>query len=142
MASLIMSASLILVMVADSPHGMPAPQEVVVSETMPAPEMVAPTGRRPTASGHGWLVDWFGPMPQTCYQPRFGCYPGNPRTIHRYPAFHGYYTRAPYNYRHLFEYPWHAQPYEPQPLQAQSAETVVNEPLSLPLQPIPDQALQ
>lgn len=57
--------------------------------------------------------DWFGPMPQTCYQPRFGCYPGNARDIHRYPAFHGYYYRQPYNYRHYFEYPWHALPHEP-----------------------------
>jgi hypothetical protein len=34
--------------------------------------------------------------------------------MHRYPAFHGYYYRAPYNYRHVFEYPWHAAPHEPQ----------------------------
>jgi hypothetical protein len=61
-----------------------------------------------------WLVDWFGPMPQTCYQPRYGCYPGNSRDINRYPAFHGYYYRAPYNYRHYFDYPWHAQPHEPE----------------------------
>lgn len=60
-----------------------------------------------------WGWDWFGPMPQTCYQPRFGCYPGNSRDIHRYPAFHGYYYREPYNYRHYFDYPWHAQPHEP-----------------------------
>jgi hypothetical protein len=59
------------------------------------------------------LLDWFGPMPQTCYSPRFGCYPGNGRDIHRYPAFHGYYYRKPYNYRHYFEYPWHAEPHEP-----------------------------
>ena len=55
-----------------------------------------------------------GPMPQTCYAPRFGCYPGNNRHVHRYPAFHGYYYRQPYNYRHLFDYPWHATPHEPQ----------------------------
>ena len=61
----------------------------------------------------GLAWDWLGPMPQTCYQPRFGCYPGNARDIHRYPAFHGYYYRQPYNYRHYFEYPWHAQPHEP-----------------------------
>jgi hypothetical protein len=60
-----------------------------------------------------WVADWFGPMPQTCYQPRFGCYPGNGRDINRYPAFHGYYYRAPYNYRHYFDYPWHAMPNEP-----------------------------
>lgn len=59
------------------------------------------------------LWDHLGPMPQTCYAPRFGCYPGNNRYMHRYPAFHGYYYREPYNYRHYFDYPWHAQPHEP-----------------------------
>lgn len=68
---------------------------------------------RATATGKGWLGDWFGPMPQTCYQPRYGCYPGNPRTIHRYPAFHGTYYRAPYNYRQYMDYPWFAAPHEP-----------------------------
>lgn len=62
------------------------------------------------------VCDWFGPMPQTCYGSRFGCYPGNNgRDIHRQPAFHGYYYREPYNYRHYFDYPWHAEPHEPQP---------------------------
>ncbi len=56
---------------------------------------------------------WWGPMPQTCYGPRYGCYPGNSRCIHRYPAFHGQYYRRPYNYRNLFDYPWHAQLHEP-----------------------------
>lgn len=59
------------------------------------------------------LFDCCGPMPQTCYAPRYGCYPGNNRHMHRYPAFHGYYYRKPYNYRHLFEYPWHAAPHQP-----------------------------
>ena len=59
------------------------------------------------------LCDWFGPMRQTCYGSRFGCYPGAGRTMHRYPAFHGYYYRQPYNYRHYFDYPWHAAPHEP-----------------------------
>ena len=54
-----------------------------------------------------------GGMPQTCYSPRYGCYPGNGRCIHRYPAFHGTYYRRPYNYRNLFDYPWHAQLHEP-----------------------------
>jgi hypothetical protein len=60
-----------------------------------------------------WLPDWFRPMPQTCYTPRYGCYPGNGRDIHRYPAFHGNYYRKPYNYRNLFEWPWLAEPHEP-----------------------------
>jgi len=54
-----------------------------------------------------------GGMPQTCYSPRYGCYPGNARCIHRYPAFHGVYYRRPYNYRNLFDYPWHAELHEP-----------------------------
>jgi len=54
-------------------------------------------------------------MPQTCYAPRFGCYAGNDRYMQRYPAFHGSYYRRAYNYRQLFDYPWHAAPHEPQP---------------------------
>ena len=54
-----------------------------------------------------------GPMPQTCYAPRYGCYPGNDRYVHRYPAFHDSYYRRPYAYRHGFEYPWHAELHEP-----------------------------
>ena len=61
----------------------------------------------------GCLRAWCGPMPQTCYAPRFGCYPGNNRCMHRYPAFHGYYYRRAYNYRQAFDYPWHATPHEP-----------------------------
>jgi len=52
-------------------------------------------------------------IPQTCYSPRFGCYPGNGREIHRYPAFHGCFYRRPYNYRNVFDYPWHAELHEP-----------------------------
>ncbi len=52
-------------------------------------------------------------QPQTCYAPRFGCYPGNNRCMHRYPAYHGYHYRKPYNFRQMFEYPWHANPHEP-----------------------------
>ncbi|MCG8583267.1 MAG: hypothetical protein MI757_00970 [Pirellulales bacterium] len=54
-----------------------------------------------------------GPMPQTCYQPRYGCYFSGNRHMHRYPAFHAYYYRRPYNYRNLFDYPWHAGLHEP-----------------------------
>ncbi|MCA9100358.1 MAG: hypothetical protein R3C10_05455 [Pirellulales bacterium] len=54
-----------------------------------------------------------GPMPQTCYAPRYGCYPGNNRFMNRYPAFHGSYYRRPYNYRNVFDYPWHAELHEP-----------------------------
>src|SRR5262245_55988202 len=51
-------------------------------------------------------------MPQSCYNPSFGCYPST-RFMHRYPAFHNYYTREAYNYRHYFDYPWHAGLHEP-----------------------------
>lgn len=59
---------------------------------------------------------WFGPMPQSCYGPRYGCYGVNQRTVQRYPAFHGYYYRRPYNYRHLFDYKWHVAQHEPSSL--------------------------
>lgn len=52
-------------------------------------------------------------MPQNGYSPRYGCYPGNSRFIHRYPAFHGWMYRKPYNYRQPFDYPWHAGLHEP-----------------------------
>ena len=67
---------------------------------------------------------WFRPMPQTCYTPHYGCYPGNGRDIHRYPAFHGYYYRQAYNYRPLFEYPWQAGMHEPLPLEISSARSL------------------
>lgn len=51
-------------------------------------------------------------MPQTCYNPKFGCYAAE-RHMNRYPAFHGTYYRRPYNYRNVFDYPWHAEMHEP-----------------------------
>jgi hypothetical protein len=61
---------------------------------------------------HGQHGGCLGPMPQSCYNPSFGCY-ASTRFMHRYPAFHGYYYRSPYNYRHYFDYPWHAGLHEP-----------------------------
>ena len=61
---------------------------------------------------HGCKGDDRGGMPQSCYNPSFGCYPST-RFMHRYPAFHNYYTREAYNYRHYFDYPWHAGLHEP-----------------------------
>lgn len=62
--------------------------------------------------GHGAYASCWGPMPQTCYDPPYGCYPGS-RHMNRYPAFHGTYYRRPYNYRNVFDYPWHADLHEP-----------------------------
>jgi hypothetical protein len=64
-------------------------------------------------------------MPQTCYAPRFGCYSGNDRFTHRYPAFHGTYYRRPYNYRNEFDYPWHAGLHEPTSLFSYNVEEEV-----------------
>ena len=64
--------------------------------------------RRDTRIGRGK----YGPEPASCYQPNYGCYPGS-RFMHRYPAFHGTYYRRPYNYRNVFDYPWHAGLHEP-----------------------------
>jgi len=78
--------------------------------------------------GLTWEQRWFcGPMPQTCYEPRYGCYPGNARTNHRYPAFHGSYYRSPYNWRNAFDYPWHAEPHEPTSLFSYQTEAPVEE---------------
>ena len=75
-----------------------------------------------------------------------GCYPGNNRHMYHYPAFHGDYYRRPYNYRHLFDYPWHAAPHAPQGFSTfpcgQSAGEVIRTPQNEPdgarsLQPIP-----
>ena len=63
-----------------------------------------------------------GIMPQNCYSPRYGCYPGNSRYMHRYPAFHGWHFRQPYNYRQVFDYPWHAALHEPTSLFAHGVE--------------------
>jgi len=56
---------------------------------------------------------WWGAMPQTCYNPHYGCYPGASRTMHRHSAFHGNFYRRPYNYRNYFDYPWHTRIHEP-----------------------------
>jgi hypothetical protein len=61
------------------------------------------------ANLHGHCM---GPMPQTCYEPPYGCYAGT-RWNNRYPAFHGTYYRKAYNYRNYFDYPWHAELHEP-----------------------------
>jgi hypothetical protein len=68
----------------------------------------------------------FREMPQTCYQPHYGCYPAGSRWTHRYPAFHGYYYRRPYNYRNLFDYPWHAGMHEPTSLFSYHVPTEVD----------------
>jgi len=62
--------------------------------------------------GHRHRCGLLGPMPQSCYNPSFGCYPST-RFMHRYPAFHNTYYRAAYNYRQYFDYPWHAGLHEP-----------------------------
>jgi hypothetical protein len=69
-------------------------------------------GGRHGHHGHRHDGGLCGPMPQTCYNPSFGCYPST-RHMHRYPAFHGNYYRAAYNYRNYFDYPWHAGLHEP-----------------------------
>ena len=86
-----------------------------------------PRGNEIGGTAGSCLCDWFGPMPQTCYGPRYGCYPGNNRYINRYPAFHGYYYRQPYNYQHVFEYPWHAAPHEPLPYPGGETNAVSSE---------------
>lgn len=93
--------------------------------------------------GHELHGHCMGPMPQTCYDPAYGCYPGT-RHMNRYPAFHGTYYRRPYNYRNVFDYPWHADLHEPTSIfsyhvsgEAGSAQSVRPQPMPEPPQPIP-----
>lgn len=68
------------------------------------------------AGGHHQGGSRFGRranMPQYCYDPKYGCYGNDDRHFQRYPAFAGTYYRRPYNYRNLFDYPWHADLHEP-----------------------------
>ena len=74
---------------------------------------------------------WWGMMPQTCYNPPYGCYPGT-RHTNRYPAFHGSYYRNSYNYRHYFDYPWHAEMHEPTSLFSYNVEDSVPTRVPLP----------
>ena len=79
------------------------------------------------AAGHGggdssWVQQaGFGisqaPIKETATcQPLHGRYAGRFRFLHGYPPFHGTYYRRPYNYRNLYDYPWHAPYYEPPPM--------------------------
>ena len=74
---------------------------------------------------------WWGMMPQTCYEPPYGCYPGT-RHMNRYPAFHGTYYRNSYNYRNYFDYPWHAEMHEPTSLFSYNTEDSVPTRVPLP----------
>jgi hypothetical protein len=79
-----------------------------------------------------------GPMPQTCYDPPYGCYHGS-RWNNRYPAFHGSYYRQAYNYRNYFDYPWHAGLHEPTSQRSYGVTGDTGEPAPLP-GPFPDSA--
>src|SRR5262245_42074840 len=88
--------------------------------------------------GNGCLHDCCGPMPQSCYNPSFGCYPST-RFMNRYPAFHNYYYRSAYNYRHYFDYPWHAGLHEPTSMFSHHVPNE-NPGMSVPAPPLPSAA--
>jgi hypothetical protein len=95
-------------------------------------------GEMAPCDGHGHAKaergGCLGPMPQSCYNPSFGCYPST-RFMHRYPAFHGTYYRQAYNYRNYFDYPWHAGLHEPTShfsYNVPAADAVPTPPLPLP----------
>ena len=85
------------------------------------------------------IHDWCGPMPQSCYNPSFGCYPST-RFMHRYPAFHNTYYRSAYNYRQYFDYPWHAQLHEPTSMFSYHVPGE-NQPTMAPLPPTPSASI-
>jgi hypothetical protein len=63
--------------------------------------------------------------------------------MHRYPAFHNYYSREAYNYRHYFDYPWHAGLHEPTSMFSYNVpgESVPAEVVSPPV-PAPEPAVR
>ena len=85
----------------------------------------------PGSKLHGHCM---GPMPQTCYEPPYGCYHGS-RWNNRYPAFHGTYYRKAYNYRNYFDYPWHAEMHEPTSQWSYHVTGDTAEPSQLPIVP-------
>lgn len=85
------------------------------------------------ATLHGHCL---GPMPQTCYDPPYGCYHGS-RWSNRYPAFHGTYYRKAYNYRNYFDYPWHAEMHEPTSQWSYNVTGDSGEPAPLPTDAAP-----
>jgi hypothetical protein len=89
--------------------------------------------------GCGNRGGWLGNMPQSCYNPSFGCYPST-RYMHRYPAFAGYYYRKAYNYRTYFDYPWHAGLHEPTSMFSYHVPGEVPAGAAPPPQPVPDAA--
>lgn len=133
-----MFAAMVLMVGVDA--GVPVGQQPAVVVSQPAAGM-APTPyyynppRDPKESDdlvRGFFMyfgAWFQPMPQTCYTPHYGCYPGNGRDIYRPTAFHGYYYRQAYNYRPLFEYPWQAGMQEPLPFELSGDRSAVAGPM-------------
>ncbi len=98
---------------------------------------VAPAGHHAGCNecgGHGAYKQPKWMMPQTCYNPKFGCY-GSDRYTNRYPAFHGTYYRRPYNYRNVFDYPWHAELHEPTSFFSYHVQAQQQQPAAQPLAP-------
>jgi hypothetical protein len=60
--------------------------------------------------------DYVQPRATWVYQPPyFTCYSHHRNRLDCYPSFHEQYYRRPYNYRVLFDYPWHENLYGPVP---------------------------
>jgi len=83
-------------------------------------------------NGHYKQPHWM--MPQSCYNPKYGCY-GVDRHMNRYPAFHGTYYRRPYHYRNVFDYPWHAELHEPTSHFSHHVQAAQQQPQPAPPQP-------
>ena len=60
-----------------------------------------------------WLPACLRPMCHDCCAPGLHCCPGDNRCLHSYAGFYGHNYRQAYNYRLLFDYPWHSPPHQP-----------------------------
>ncbi len=66
------------------------------------------------AVARGSLAACCGYLPRACCAPWLGCCPGSPCHTCRYSASRGYYYSQAHDYRHVFDYPWHATAHRPQ----------------------------
>jgi hypothetical protein len=103
-------------------------------------------GCRSWAGVRGCLAVWGGLMPWALCGPRLGCCPAGSRAMLSDSTFLGCCGPQAYDYRRLFDYPWHATRCEPQwlfpcpgsrPAMPEEVPSPGAEPKPVPSEPLP-----
>jgi hypothetical protein len=80
--------------------------------------------------------DYVQPRAVWVYEPPyFNCYSRHRNWLDCYPGFHEQHYRRPYNYRVLFDYPWHENLHGPVPNGSVCGEAWAHAPAIEPLAP-------